>query len=278
MKLTKTFAVIVALMMSLCLFATSTLAQDYDFVLCSAGNEPGLSYEKSVDGKTFYIECYNIDEYPVSIILALYNGNKLVDIMSSRGYSSQATFTTKCEYDRECVMVWNSLKSLTPIVTSDNVVSPLSTIGKIEGVIVETSRNGSLNKNEIAFKFHQSRVYGDDEWMDYINRYFEYSDYAIADFILADSLGDVSDFLQLPSVIHFRRVNNWTYEVCAITPGEIGSTVEIGLEDIDATEAADGAVVYDAILYYPSISSAKTSKYNLIKLKSFGKQKEIIKK
>ncbi len=138
-------------------------------------------------------------------------------------------------------------------------------VAKIEGVLVATAQNGSLKKNEISYKFHEDRVYGDKNWKTFINQYFgdEEVNYATADFTLADYIVDAADYLQLSSIIYLREISRGKYEVIAMMPGETGSTVEIGLEDIDAVEAAEGAVNYDAILYYPTASSTKTNKYKI---------------
>lgn len=132
MKLTKTFAVIVALMMSLCLVATSAFAGSGAdggggasagaVSLATQSKTPSVEYEKSADGKTFYIECINVDEYPVTIVLALYNGTKLAEVKISQGYSSEATFVTGCQYDKERIMVLKSLGTMCPVVKSENVI------------------------------------------------------------------------------------------------------------------------------------------------------------
>ena len=141
-------------------------------------------------------------------------------------------------------------------------------VAKIDGVLVETAQNGTLKKNEISYKFHRNRVYGDKSWTAFINQYFEADDdeevtHATADFTLADYIVDAADFLQLSSTIYLREISRGKYEVIAMMPGETGSTVEIGLEDIDGTEV--GAGKYDTIEYYPSSASTKTSKYKLDK-------------
>ncbi len=132
MKLTKTFAVIVALMMSLCLVATSAFAGSGAdggggvsagaVSLATQSKTPSVEYEKSADGKTFYIECINVDEYPVTIVLALYNGTKLEEVKISQGYSSEATFVTGCQYDKERIMVLKSLGTMCPVVKSENII------------------------------------------------------------------------------------------------------------------------------------------------------------
>ncbi|MBR5506606.1 MAG: S-layer homology domain-containing protein [Clostridia bacterium] len=137
-------------------------------------------------------------------------------------------------------------------------------VAKIEGVLTATAQNGSLKNNEISYKFHEDRVYGDKNWKTFINAVEadEYG-YSTRDFTLADYIIDAADYLQLSSVIYLREISRGKYEVIALMPGETGSTVEIGLEDIDSVEAAAGSVVYDSILYYPSASSTKTSKYKI---------------
>jgi len=137
-------------------------------------------------------------------------------------------------------------------------------VAKIEGVLTATAQNGSLKNNEISYKFHEDRVYGDKNWKTFISAQEadEYG-YTTRDFTLADYIVDAADYLQLSSIVYLREISRGKYEVIAIMPGETGSTVEIGLEDIDDTEVAAGAVVYDAILYYPSASSTKTSKYKI---------------
>ena len=116
----KILAVIVAVIISLSMFASVSFASGNDLELCST--KPSVIYEKSADGSTVNIECYNIDEYPVAIVLVLYNQGKLVDVMTSYGSSSAVSFTPECQYDSERVMVWDSLEGMKPIVASDDII------------------------------------------------------------------------------------------------------------------------------------------------------------
>lgn len=70
----------------------------------------------SEDGKTFTIKPINIEKGN-AVILALYNGDKYIDIQSSIFDGADITFTTDKAYTNAKVMVWSDLTSLKP--TSD---------------------------------------------------------------------------------------------------------------------------------------------------------------
>ncbi len=64
-----------------------------------------------------YVKPINI-ESGKNVILALYDGDKLVEMQQSSDYSEdnrEITFTTTKDYTRARVMVWESLSKMTPV-------------------------------------------------------------------------------------------------------------------------------------------------------------------
>lgn len=76
----------------------------------------GISAKRSEDRK-IVVKPINI-ESGKNVILALYDGDKLVEMQQSSDYSEdnrEITFTTTKEYTRARVMVWESLSKMTPV-------------------------------------------------------------------------------------------------------------------------------------------------------------------
>ncbi len=74
----------------------------------------GTKTTVSEDGTAFTIKPINIDEDNV-VILALYNGDTLVETQSKPYTGEDIAFTTGKAYTAAKVMVWNNLESMTPI-------------------------------------------------------------------------------------------------------------------------------------------------------------------
>lgn len=131
-------------------------------------------------------------------------------------------------------------------------------VAKIEGVLVETSKNGkSLKMDEVVYKFHKDRVYGDKTWQTFIKSYVdENSEYATVTLTLAPYIADISDYIQMSSVIYLKEIARAKYEIITIIPGDDGSRVALDVDKIDE-------VYEDYISYYPTVSSNKTTKYRV---------------
>ena len=74
------------------------------------------SFTKTVisdDEKTFTVSPVNIAEGK-TVIIALYNGNRLVEAQTAVYEGEIITFTTDKEYTGAKVMVWNELTSIMP--------------------------------------------------------------------------------------------------------------------------------------------------------------------
>ncbi len=68
----------------------------------------------SNNGKSFAVTPKNI-EGGVTVIIALYNGNQLVEVQSAVYSGNEISFNTKKTYTNVKVMTWGSLGSMTPI-------------------------------------------------------------------------------------------------------------------------------------------------------------------
>lgn len=73
----------------------------------------GTKTDVSADGKTFNVKTINVDKDSV-VILALYDGNKLIETQS-KAYNTELTFTTDKAYVNAKVMVWKSIDGMEPV-------------------------------------------------------------------------------------------------------------------------------------------------------------------
>ncbi|MBR5507832.1 MAG: hypothetical protein IKV88_07290, partial [Clostridia bacterium] len=78
-----------------------------------------VTYEKSDDGSVIYVDCENVSADSLSLVVAFYRRGKLVDICVSENKSGE--FTTNVPYDTEKLMVLESLQSMKPLVSSDEI-------------------------------------------------------------------------------------------------------------------------------------------------------------
>lgn len=131
-------------------------------------------------------------------------------------------------------------------------------VAKIEGVLIETSKNNNtLKMDEVVYKFHKDRVYGDKTWQTFIKSYVDDdSDYASANLILAPYIVDISDYIQMSSVIYLKEIARAKYEIITIIPSDDGSRVALDVNKIDE-------VYEDYISYYSTLSANKTIKYRI---------------
>lgn len=96
-------------------FDISTVITDNMTLYVKLGKEiQGTKTTVSEDGTAFTIKPINIDEDNV-VILALYNGDTLVETQSKPYTGEDIAFTTGKAYTAAKVMVWNNLESMTPI-------------------------------------------------------------------------------------------------------------------------------------------------------------------
>lgn len=124
-------------------------------------------------------------------------------------------------------------------------------VDKLEGVVVGTNiieyNNSVSDKDEVYYEI--SEVYGDEN-----DSNWEVGD--VPSIPVAEGV-NAADYFGIASVIYVQEISKNKYEIIAIMPGDDSETVEIALEDLD--EDTDE----NAIVYYPSASSSKTSKYKL---------------
>lgn len=77
----------------------------------------GISAKRSVDGKSIVVKPINIADGK-TVILVLYDGNKIVEMQQSSEYSEtkrEITFTPTEPYTRAKVMIWNSFSEMSPV-------------------------------------------------------------------------------------------------------------------------------------------------------------------
>ena len=77
----------------------------------------GISAKRSADGKSIVVKPINIADGK-TVILALYDGDKIVEMQQSSEYSetkSEITFTPTEPYTHAKVMIWNSFGEMSPV-------------------------------------------------------------------------------------------------------------------------------------------------------------------
>lgn len=77
----------------------------------------GISAKRSVDGKSIVVKPINIADGK-TVILVLYDGDKIVEMQQSSEYSEtkrEITFTPTEPYTRAKVMIWNSFNEMSPV-------------------------------------------------------------------------------------------------------------------------------------------------------------------
>ena len=77
----------------------------------------GISAKRSADGKSIVVKPINIADGKI-VILALYDGDKIVEMQQSSEYSEtkrEITFTPTEHYTRAKVMIWNSFDEMSPV-------------------------------------------------------------------------------------------------------------------------------------------------------------------
>lgn len=77
----------------------------------------GISAKRSVDGKSIVVKPINIADGK-TVILVLYDGDKIVGVQQSSEYSEtkrEITFTPTEPYTRAKVMIWNSFSEMSPV-------------------------------------------------------------------------------------------------------------------------------------------------------------------
>lgn len=77
----------------------------------------GISAKRSVDGKSIVVKPINIADGK-TVILVLYDGDKIVGMQQSSEYSEtkrEITFTPTEPYTRAKVMIWNSFSEMSPV-------------------------------------------------------------------------------------------------------------------------------------------------------------------
>jgi hypothetical protein len=80
----------------------------------------GTTTDVSEDGKTFIVNPVNL-ENGKTVILALYDGETLVQLQSVTCEGEANIFTTDKAYTSAKVMVWDSLSSLKPVCEMETV-------------------------------------------------------------------------------------------------------------------------------------------------------------
>ena len=100
--------------------------------------------------KTFTVNAYSINPDSI-IILATYNKNKLAEVKCAVYEGSPLVFTTSETYTKAKVMVWDSLKSMLPIIEHEDV--QLNSGG--EGVYIPPSTEDQESATyTVSFKFN----------------------------------------------------------------------------------------------------------------------------
>lgn len=79
----------------------------------------GIKATVSDDGKII-VEPINIEKMK-TVILAFYNGDKLVEVQSGRYNGTGITFKSTKDYTRAKAMVWESLESILPVCDAKNI-------------------------------------------------------------------------------------------------------------------------------------------------------------
>ena len=77
----------------------------------------GISAKRSADGKSIVVKPINIADGK-TVILVLYDGDKIVEMQQSSEYSEtkrEITFTPTEHYTRAKVMIWNSFNEMSPV-------------------------------------------------------------------------------------------------------------------------------------------------------------------
>lgn len=77
----------------------------------------GISAKRSADGKSIVVKPINIADGK-TVILVLYDGDKIVGVQQSSEYSEtkrEITFTPTEHYTRAKVMIWNSFSEMSPV-------------------------------------------------------------------------------------------------------------------------------------------------------------------
>lgn len=77
----------------------------------------GISAKRSADGKSIVVKSINIADGK-TVILVLYDGDKIVGVQQSSEYSEtkrEITFTPTEHYTRAKVMIWNSFSEMSPV-------------------------------------------------------------------------------------------------------------------------------------------------------------------
>lgn len=77
----------------------------------------GISAKRSADGKSIVVKPINIADGK-TVILVLYDGDKIVGVQQSSEYSEtkrEITFTPTKSYTRAKVMIWNSFNEMSPV-------------------------------------------------------------------------------------------------------------------------------------------------------------------
>ena len=77
----------------------------------------GISAKRSADGKSIVVKPINIADGK-TVILVLYDGDKIVEMQQSSEYSEtkrEITFTPTEPYTRAKVMIWNSFNEMSPV-------------------------------------------------------------------------------------------------------------------------------------------------------------------
>lgn len=77
----------------------------------------GISAKRSADGKSIVVKPINIADGK-TVILVLYDGDKIVEVRQSSEYSEtkrEITFTPTEPYKRAKVMIWNSFNEMSPV-------------------------------------------------------------------------------------------------------------------------------------------------------------------
>ena len=77
----------------------------------------GISAKRSADGKSIVVKPINIADGK-TVILVLYDGDKIVEMQQSSEYSEtkrEITFTPTEHYTRAKVMIWNSFSEMSPV-------------------------------------------------------------------------------------------------------------------------------------------------------------------
>lgn len=80
----------------------------------------GTKTTVSSDGKVFSVKCNGIESGKM-IILALYDGEQLVDVKTAPCTGADIPFTTTKSYTKARVFVWNSLSGLNPVFSPETV-------------------------------------------------------------------------------------------------------------------------------------------------------------